>query len=67
VTTRSRTVLTEYSTKEIVIFAFAMLVATFLTVEGTVFVMRNYVLGHPNDPLQQAGGLSPEQKEMQGK
>jgi hypothetical protein len=51
----------EFTKREIVLFVLVMIVATFLTVEGTLFVLRTFVLNKPNDPLTKAGGLSPFQ------
>jgi hypothetical protein len=33
-----------------------------LTAWGTVFAIREYVLGKRDDPLARAGGLKPEQQ-----
>jgi hypothetical protein len=49
-----------YQTR-IVLFVFVMLVATFVTVEGTLFVVKTLVIGNPNNPLTKTGGLSPFQ------
>jgi hypothetical protein len=49
------------SKRTIVIITLAVIVATTLTVEGTYFVLKTYVLDNPDDPLAKAGGLSPEQ------
>jgi hypothetical protein len=52
----------EFTKREIVLFVFVMLVATFVTVEGTLFVIKTLVIGSPNDPLKKAGGLSTYQE-----
>jgi hypothetical protein len=39
-----------------------MIVATALTIEGTNFILRTFVIDNPNDPLTNAGGLSPSQE-----
>jgi hypothetical protein len=46
-----------------------MMAATALTIEGTNFILKTFVIGNPNDPLTKAGGLSPfqEQEVRQGK
>jgi hypothetical protein len=63
--TKTRSIGGEFSKREIVLFVLAMLVATFLTIEGTHYVLRTFVLGHPGDPLEKTSGLSREQQEMQ--
>jgi hypothetical protein len=45
-----------------VLFLLVVLVATFVTIEGTFFVLKTLVIGSPNDPLTKAGGLSPFQE-----
>jgi hypothetical protein len=52
----------EFSKREIVFILLVMIVATILTVEWTLFVLKTFVIGDPNDPLTKAGGLSPLQK-----
>jgi hypothetical protein len=52
----------EFTKREIVLFVFVMLVATFVTVEGTLFVIKTLVIGSPNDPLKKAGCLSTYQE-----
>jgi hypothetical protein len=49
------------SKRTIVIITLAVIAATTLTVEGTYFVLKTYVLDNPGDPLAKAGGLSSEQ------
>jgi hypothetical protein len=39
-----------------------MIAATALTVEGTYYILKTFVIGNPNDPLTRAGGLSPLQE-----
>lgn len=51
----------EFTKREIVLFVLVMMVATFLTVEGTLFVLKTFVLNKPSDPPTKAGGLSPFQ------
>src|ERR1700733_4129614 len=51
----------QFTKREIVLFVFVMLVATFVTVEGTLFVVKTLVIGNPNNPLTKTGGLSPFQ------
>jgi hypothetical protein len=52
----------EFTKREIVLFIFIMLVATFVTIEGTLFGIKTFVIGSPSDPLAKAGGLSPFQE-----
>jgi len=52
----------EFTKREIVLFVFVMLVATFVTVEGTLFVIKSLVVGSPNDPLKKTGSLSTYQE-----
>ena len=52
----------EFTKREIVLFVFVMLVATFVIIEGTLFVLKTFLIGSPNDPLTKAGGLSPMQE-----
>jgi hypothetical protein len=64
-TKRPRPAGSNFSKREIVLFVFVMLVATFVTIEGTLFVVKTLVIGNPNDPLTRAGGLSPfQEREM---
>jgi hypothetical protein len=52
----------EFSKRTIALIILAMIVAAALTVEGTYFVLRTFVLDNPNDLLTKAGGLSADQK-----
>ena len=64
-TQRPRPAGSNFSKREIVLFIFVMMVATFVTVEATLFVVKTLVIGNPNDPLTRAGGLSPfQEREM---
>jgi hypothetical protein len=45
-----------------VLFIFVMMVATFVTIEVTLFVVKTLVIGNPNNPLTKMGGLSPRQE-----
>ena len=51
----------EFGKREVVLFALMMIAATVLTIEGTYYVLKTFVLSNPNDPLEKAGGLSPMQ------
>jgi hypothetical protein len=52
-----------FSNREIVIFVLVMILAIALTVSGTFYVLKTFVLGgNPNDPLIKAGGLSSMQQ-----
>ena len=51
-----------FSKREIVFFVLAMIAATALTVEGTYYILKTFVIGNPNDPLTKAGGLSSRQE-----
>jgi hypothetical protein len=51
-----------FSKREIVLFILVMIAATALTVEGTYYILKTFVIGNPNDPLTRAGGLSPLQE-----
>jgi len=61
-TKRPRPAGSNFSKREIVLFLLVVLVATFVTIEGTFFVLKTLVIGSPNDPLTKAGGLSPFQE-----
>jgi hypothetical protein len=52
----------EFTKREIVLFIFVMMVATFVTIEVTLFVVKTLVIGDPNNPLTKMGGLSPTQE-----
>jgi hypothetical protein len=52
----------KFSKREIVIFVLGMIVATALTIEGTNFILKTFMIGNQNDPLTRAGGLSPLQE-----
>jgi hypothetical protein len=46
----------KFSKREIVLFVQVMVVATILTVKGTLFVVKTFVIG--NGPLTKADALS---------
>jgi hypothetical protein len=46
----------EFSGRTIVLYVFAMIAATALTIEGTYLILNAYVLHDPSDPLTKAGG-----------
>jgi hypothetical protein len=52
----------EFSKREIGFFILAMIAATVVTVEGTYYILKTFVVGNPNDPLTKAGGLSSQQE-----
>jgi hypothetical protein len=54
----------EFSKRSIIIFIIVMIVATALTVEGTYYAVKTFIFDDANDPLVEAGGLSPDQKEV---
>jgi hypothetical protein len=54
----------EFSKRTIVIFIIVMIAATVLTVEGTYYALKTFVLDDTNDPITTAGGLTPAQKEL---
>ena len=47
-----------FSKREIVHFVPVMILATALTVWGTFYVLKTFVLGNPSDPVTKAGGPS---------
>jgi hypothetical protein len=47
--------------REILTILGALVIICGLTAWGTVFFIREYVLGHRDDPLVRAGGLKPFQ------
>jgi hypothetical protein len=47
-----------FSKREIVHFVPVMILATALTVWGTFYVLKSFVLGNPSDPVTKAGGPS---------
>jgi hypothetical protein len=51
----------EFTKREMVLFILAMIAATALTVEGTYYILKTFVISNPNDPLTKAGGLSSPQ------
>jgi hypothetical protein len=52
-----------FSKKEILVFVAGTLLATVLTVLGTFYVFKYYLLLHdPNDPPVKQGGLKPSQE-----
>jgi hypothetical protein len=57
-----RSTRSEFSKREIVLFVLVMILATALTLWGTFYVLKTFVIGSPNDPLTNAGGLSPSQE-----
>ena len=54
----------EFSRRSIIIFIIVMIAATVLTVEGTYYALKIFVLDNPNDPITTAGGLTPAQKDL---
>jgi hypothetical protein len=52
----------QFSTREFALFVLVMIAATALTIAGTFYVLKTFVIGNPNDPLTRAGGLSPEHR-----
>jgi hypothetical protein len=40
----------QFSKREIVLFILVMIIATVLTVEGTHYILKTFVLSNPNDP-----------------
>jgi hypothetical protein len=48
--------------REILTIAGTVIIICGVAAWGTVFAMREYVLGKRNDPLARAGGLSPSQE-----
>jgi uncharacterized membrane protein len=52
-----------FSMREIVVFVAGMVLATVLTVLGTFYFLKNYILLHDShDPLVKQGGLKPSQE-----
>ncbi len=47
--------------REILTIVGALVIICGVAAWGTVFFMREYVIGKRNDPLARAGGLSPSQ------
>ena len=50
----------DFTRRDVVIGAIALIAATVLTVEGTYYVLHSYVLNRP-DPLYRQGGMKPGQ------
>ena len=48
----------EFSKRSIIIFIIVMIAATALTVEGTYYALKIFVMDNPNDPITTAGGLT---------
>jgi hypothetical protein len=60
----ARSARSEFSKREIVLFVLVMILATALTLWGTFYVLKAFVIGSPNDPLTRAGGISsPQERE----
>jgi hypothetical protein len=57
----------ELSKRTIAAIALAIIAAMAVTVEGTYFVLKTYVLDNPNDPLAKAGGGSPARNPVKAK
>jgi hypothetical protein len=52
-----------FSMREIMVFLVGMMLATVLTVLGTFYFLKNYILLHDSrDPLVKQGGLKPSQE-----
>jgi hypothetical protein len=52
-----------FSMREILVFVVGMVLATVLTVLGTFYFLKNYILLHDSrDPLVKQGGLKPSQE-----
>jgi hypothetical protein len=52
-----------FSMREILVFIVDMVLATMLTVLGTFYFLKNYILLHDSrDPLVKRGGLKPSQE-----
>ena len=49
------------TTRQIVMFVIALLIAGALTVWGAVFLVDRYLLEKPDDPPTRQGGLLPSQ------
>ena len=54
----------DFSKRSTIIFIIFMIVATVLTVEGTYYALKTFVLDDTNDPIVRSGGLSSDQKEV---
>jgi hypothetical protein len=52
----------EFSKLTIVLIILAIIAAAALAIEGTYLIINAFLPHDPNDPLTNAGGLSPEQK-----
>jgi len=52
----------EFTKREIVLFIVVMMVASFVTIEATLFVVKTLVIGNPNNPLTKTGVLSRTQE-----
>ncbi len=57
----------ELSKRTIAAIALAIIAATVLTIEGTYFILKTYVLDNPDDPRAKAGGQSPADDTMKAK
>jgi hypothetical protein len=52
-----------FSKKEILLFVVGLVLAIALTVSGTLYVFKYYLVLHdPSDPLVKQGGLRPSQE-----
>ena len=51
----------DLSKREILTVIGTVIIVCGLTAWGTVYIIREYVIGHRDDPLERAGGLSPSQ------
>jgi hypothetical protein len=50
-----------FSKRDFVILFCALIVVCGLSAWGSIFIIKNYVVGERDDPLARAGGLKPEQ------
>jgi hypothetical protein len=57
-----RSVGSEFSKREIVLLVLVMILLTALTIWGTFYVLKTFVIGSPNDPLARAGSISSSQQ-----
>jgi hypothetical protein len=52
-----------FSKREFLVFAVGLVLATALTILGTFYFLKNYILLHDSrDPLVKQGGLKPSQE-----
>jgi hypothetical protein len=51
-----------FTKRDFVALFAALIVVCAVSAWGSIYVIKNYIIGPRNDPLERAGGLKPEQQ-----